>query len=62
MIGLSTVAGVYNYLTLEHEHQEKNGLPYQKIRNKPFPWKECPNCDLLDAECWKECREAKSNE
>ena len=48
MTGLSSAVGVYNYVTLEHDHQEKTGLTYQKIRNKPFPWKECPNCDLFD--------------
>ena len=45
-------------MTLSHEHAEI-GLPYQKIRNKPFPWKECPSCDLLDFECWAKCRADK---
>ena len=45
-------------MTLSHEHAEV-GLPYQKIRNKPFPWKECPTCDLLDFDCWSKCRADK---
>ncbi len=59
MMALSTAVGLYNFITLEHEHAGKSGLPYQKLRVKEFPWKECPTCDFLDFECWKSCREAK---
>lgn len=55
MVGLSTVTFVYNFAVLEHEHA-RTGLPYQKFRNKPYPWK-CPDCNLFDLECWKECKE-----
>ena len=61
MLAFSGIMTAYNMATMEHEHQEVQGLSYMKIRNKPFPWKECPNCDLLDSACWKECRDAKNN-
>ena len=54
MIGVSSLLTVYNYVFHEHEHV-RTGLPYQKIRNKPFAWS-CKGCDLFDGECWAECR------
>eukprot|EP00600_Ochromonadales_sp_CCMP1393_P002371 CAMPEP_0174984774 /NCGR_PEP_ID=MMETSP0004_2-20121128/17931_1 /TAXON_ID=420556 /ORGANISM="Ochromonas sp., Strain CCMP1393" /LENGTH=84 /DNA_ID=CAMNT_0016237265 /DNA_START=71 /DNA_END=325 /DNA_ORIENTATION=- len=54
MVGLSTVLTVYNVVAHSHDHI-RTGLPYQKIRSKPYPWS-CPDCNLFDLECWKECR------
>ena len=60
MIGLSAVVTVYNVMTHSHDHP-RDDLPYQKIRNRPFPWT-CSNCDLFDFPCWKECRENRKKE
>ena len=54
MAGLSTVLGIYTYFTNTHDHA-RSGLPYQKIRSKPYPWA-CSDCALFDGDCWKECR------
>ena len=59
MIGLTLAFTAYNLAVHEHDHRTE-GLPYLKIRSKAFPWKECPDCDLFDTECWKSCRAAKS--
>lgn len=55
MVGLSSLLTVYNIVAHDHEH-ERHGLPYQKIRAKPYPWK-CGDCNLFDNKCWKECKE-----
>eukprot|EP01038_Epipyxis_sp_PR26KG_P012577 gene12577-16865_t len=44
-----------------HPHSGKEGLPYQRFRTKPFPWK-CSDCSLFDAACWKECKAALKGE
>lgn len=54
MIGVSAIFGVYNVVAHEHEHP-REGLPYQHIRNKPYPWS-CSDCNLFDGACWDECR------
>eukprot|EP01036_Dinobryon_divergens_P050306 gene50306-67367_t len=54
MIALSTVVAIYNVAFGTHEHGN-TGLPYQKIRSKPYPWS-CPDCNLLDYPCWDECK------
>jgi hypothetical protein len=59
MVILSGVLGIYNFVYHDHGEEARTGLPYQKIRTKPFPWRECPNCDLFDLKCWKECRDGK---
>eukprot|EP01031_Cornospumella_fuschlensis_P038186 gene38186-46398_t len=46
MAGLSTVLGIYTYFTNTHDHA-RSGLPYQKIRSKPYPWA-CSDCALFD--------------
>ncbi len=58
MVGLTLAVTAYNVMVHEHDHRTE-GLPYLKVRNKAFPWKECPDCDLFDTECWKKCRDAK---
>ena len=55
MVGLSAAFGVYNYAFAAHEHAGRTDLPYLKIRNRPYPWA-CPDCNLFDLECWKECK------
>ena len=46
---------VWTLATLTHEHSE-DGLVYQQIRNRPYPWKECSNCDFCNTDCWNDCR------
>ena len=58
MVALSTVLVVYNVVAHDHEHAA-TGLPYMKIRNRPYAW-ECPDCNIFDLDCWKECRAAKA--
>ena len=55
MMGLTGVLSVYVAMVNEHGHGRRD-LPYSQIRTKPYPWRECPNCELLDANCWKKCR------
>eukprot|EP00607_Mallomonas_marina_P005535 CAMPEP_0182427964 /NCGR_PEP_ID=MMETSP1167-20130531/20923_1 /TAXON_ID=2988 /ORGANISM="Mallomonas Sp, Strain CCMP3275" /LENGTH=91 /DNA_ID=CAMNT_0024610575 /DNA_START=105 /DNA_END=380 /DNA_ORIENTATION=- len=54
MVALCGVVTVYNLVAHSHDHAH-TGLPYQKIRNKPYPWS-CPDCNLLDYPCWDECK------
>jgi hypothetical protein len=49
---------LYNIAAHDHEHPH-NGLPYQHIRSKPYPWI-CSDCNLFDGACWDECRAAKN--
>ncbi|KAJ1428061.1 hypothetical protein B484DRAFT_394961 [Ochromonadaceae sp. CCMP2298] len=56
MVGLSCGLVVYNIVAHDHEHV-RTGLPYQRFRSKPYPWS-CPDCNLFDGACWKECRDA----
>jgi hypothetical protein len=58
MVVLSTLFGLYNIAAHDHEHPH-NGLPYQHIRSKPYPWI-CSDCNLFDGACWDECRAAKN--
>ena len=58
MIVLSGTFGAYNVMTAEHPHG-RHDMPFMKIRNKPFPWRECPDCDILDGDCWAKCRAEK---
>jgi len=55
MIGLSTAVGLFNFIAHEHEEEPIRGLPYQKIRTKPYPWS-CSDCNLFDIPCWDECK------
>ena len=55
MIGLSTTFGLFNLVTHSSHHDGLTGLPYQKIRNKPYPWS-CPDCNLMDLPCWDACK------
>lgn len=52
MVVLSSVLAAYCVATHSHEHV-RTGLPYQKIRSKPYPWA-AADCNLFDGECWKE--------
>ena len=58
MIGLCFVSATYCIAVHEHAHPRRS-LPYQKIRNKPFPWK-CTDCDLFDLDCWDACKKEKA--
>eukprot|EP00349_Pseudokeronopsis_sp_Brazil_P009753 CAMPEP_0202956028 /NCGR_PEP_ID=MMETSP1396-20130829/576_1 /ASSEMBLY_ACC=CAM_ASM_000872 /TAXON_ID= /ORGANISM="Pseudokeronopsis sp., Strain Brazil" /LENGTH=65 /DNA_ID=CAMNT_0049672861 /DNA_START=140 /DNA_END=337 /DNA_ORIENTATION=+ len=60
MVCLSTLFGLYNLASHDHEHSE-HGLAYQHLRAKPYPWS-CPDCNLFDGQCWDECRAAKKAE
>ena len=55
MVALCAAGGFYNVAIHEHTHSEA-GLAYQKLRNKPYPWPECPDCNIFDLDCWKNCR------
>ena len=55
MAGVTTFFTVYNIVLHSHDHGRAD-LPYMNIRNKPFPWRECPSCNLLDGACWAKCR------
>lgn len=55
MVGLSGLLTIYNIVAHDHEHV-RHGLPYQKVRAKPYPW-QCGDCNLFDNQCWKECKE-----
>lgn len=58
MTVLTAATCLYVYIfPEEHEHQ-RTDLPYWHHRVKPFPWKECSNCGLLEMPCWIECRKA----
>lgn len=58
MIGVSLIGAGYNVVFHSHEHV-RTGLPYQKMRTKPFPWS-CPDCDMFDLNCFAECKAAKN--
>lgn len=53
---LCAIWTAYCVATHEHLHHPEAAYSYLKIRNKPYPWKECPDCNLLDNGCWDECR------
>jgi len=61
MVAFTAIVSVYNVIMHDHDHP-RDDLPYNKIRNKPFPWKECPDCELLNGECWKKCRAEAAGE
>ena len=56
MVSLSTLLTIYCLAVHSHEHP-RHGLPYQKIRSKPYPWS-AADCNLFEGECWKEARAA----
>jgi len=45
MVAFTGIVGVYNVVVHDHDHV-REGLPYNRIRNKPFPWHECPDCEV----------------
>ena len=55
MFGVTSFFTVYNVLFHSHDHP-RTDLPYMNIRTKPFPWRECPNCNIFDGDCWAKCR------
>ena len=55
MFGLTGLVTVYNVVVHDHDHP-RTDMPYMKLRNKPYPWRECPDCNILDGNCWKKCR------
>lgn len=58
MVTLSTLLAIYCMAVHSHEHV-RHGLPYQKIRSKPYPWS-AADCNLFEGECWKEARAAQA--
>jgi len=49
--GVLAVYNVYAHLSHGHHgHEERLHYAYEKIRNKPFPWKNS-DCGLFDGEC-----------
>jgi len=52
--------GYVEYQHMKHPHEDHEKIPYShmKIRNKPYPWS-CPDCNLFNLKCWRECREAQ---
>mmetsp|Transcript_4554 Transcript_4554/g.5903 ORF Transcript_4554/g.5903 Transcript_4554/m.5903 type:complete len:111 (-) Transcript_4554:1598-1930(-) len=62
-VAASGIFGMYIwYLEYQHakhpHHTEKAEFSHLKIRNKPYPWS-CPDCNLFDLKCWRECRAAR---
>lgn len=55
MMGVTTLFAIYNVVAHTHDHP-RTDLPYMKYRSKPYPWKECADCNIFDPECWKKCR------
>ena len=55
MLGLTVLCSAYNIIIHEHPHRGKE-LPYMKLRHKPYPWVECPDCNIFDGDCWDSCR------
>lgn len=55
MFGLTMLCTAYNVMVHDHDHP-RTDLPYMRIRNKPYPWTECPDCNILDRDCWAACR------
>ncbi len=55
--GCSLLTAYNYYLVVAHGHGDKpdKALSYMHIRSKAFPWK-CPDCDLLDGDCWDACQ------
>ena len=58
MAGVTGVVTVYNIVFHSHDHP-RTDLPYMRIRTKPYPWRECSDCNILDYKCWEDCRAAK---
>jgi hypothetical protein len=48
----------YVYVFPEEHVDQRTDLPYLKCKTKPFPWKECSDCGLLEMPCWIKCRRA----
>jgi hypothetical protein len=51
---------LYNYQAesfTHHPHQERTDMDYLHVRNKPFPWVPCTDCDMFDMDCWRRCKE-----
>lgn len=61
MTGVTSFFIVYNIAFHAHDHQ-RDGLPYMKIRTRPFPWKECSDCEFFNSDCWKKCRGGDAGE
>lgn len=61
MFGLCGFFTVYNIAFHAHDHA-RDDLPFMKIRNRPFPWKECPDCEFINIECWRVCRGGEPKE
>lgn len=63
-IAATIITGIvcsYNFYTIkfgEHHHYERRDFEHLRIRRKPYPWS-CPDCNLLDYDCWAACKEAK---
>ncbi len=55
MFGLTGVVTAYNVAVHDHDHP-RTDMPYMRIRNKPYPWRECPDCNIMDGACWSKCR------
>ena len=59
LVGLFIVGNVFIHFSHEHHDDHDRTLyPYEKIRNKAYPWS-CEDCNLFDGHCWDKCKEAK---
>lgn len=55
MLGLTVLCTVYNVAFASHPHRGQE-LSYMRLRAKPYPWVECPDCNIFDGDCWTVCR------
>ena len=55
MFGATGLVTVYNIAVHDHDHP-RTDLPYMRMRNKPYPWRECPDCNIFEPNCWAKCR------
>ena len=52
---------LYVYINPEIHVDQRTDLAYLKCKSKPFPWKECSECGLLEMPCWIACKQAKKD-
>lgn len=59
MVVTTALTCAYVYINPEEHVDQRTDLAYLKCKSKPFPWKECSDCGLLEMPCWIACKKAK---